>query len=176
MKVFLSEEQIHKRIQELGKTITIDFSGKQLTVVGILKGSFIFLADLIRNINLPLTVDFMEVSSYGDHTKSTGIVQLKRDLSFSVEGKDVLIVEDIIDTGLTLNWIYDHLFLQKPASIQIAALLTKPDKMQCKVPVEYIGFPIDDSFVVGYGLDAAGMHRNLPYIAAIETEKSYEIP
>ncbi|NLN14428.1 MAG: hypoxanthine phosphoribosyltransferase [Tissierellia bacterium] len=169
-EVLLSEEEIEARVKELGKEITKDYEGKNLLVVGILKGAVIFMAELCKHIDLPIMIDFMAVSSYGSSTESTGEVKIIKDLDFSVEGKDVLIVEDIIDTGLTLSYLSEILKKRGANSVRIATLLDKPDRRNIEVKVDYLGFSIPDEFVVGYGLDYAELYRNLPYIAAIKEE------
>ncbi|MDR7870935.1 MAG: hypoxanthine phosphoribosyltransferase [Tissierellaceae bacterium] len=169
-EVLLTEEEISLRIDELGKQITKDYEGKDLLVVGILKGAVIFMADLCKNIDLPIMIDFMAVSSYGNSTKSTGEVKIIKDLDFSVEGKDVLIVEDIIDTGLTLAYLTDNLKKRGANSVKIVTLLDKPERRNIEVKVDYLGFSIPDEFVVGYGLDYAELYRNLPYVASLKEE------
>lgn len=168
--VLLTEEEIALRVSELGKEITKDYQGKDLLLVGILKGAVIFMAELCKNIDLPLMIDFMAVSSYGNSTKSTGEVRINKDLDFSVEGKEVLIVEDIIDTGLTLSYLTDNLKKRGANSVKIVTLLDKPDRRNVEVKVDYLGFSIPDKFVVGYGLDYSELYRNLPYIASLKEE------
>jgi hypoxanthine phosphoribosyltransferase len=163
-EILLTEEQIHTRIQELGAQITQDYQDKDLVLVGVLRGSYLFLADLSRHIDLPVIVDFLAVSSYGTRTQSSGVVRLTSDLSTSIVDKDVLIVEDIIDTGLTMNYLIENLQTRKPRSIKVCALLDKPARNIQPVNVHYLGFEIPDKFVVGYGLDYMGRYRNLPYI------------
>ncbi len=170
--IYLSEKQIQKRIQELGETITQDMKGKDLVCIGILKGSIIFMADLIRHIQLPLSIDFMAASSYGDAMKSSGVVKINMDLAHPIEGKDVLIIEDIVDTGLTLDYLLKHLKMRKPKSLTLCSLLLKPSKLKKPIQVDYLGFSIDDRFVIGYGLDHAEKFRNLPYLAYVEEEDS----
>lgn len=171
LKVMLSAEQVAARVAALGAQITRDYSAKlgadELVCIGILKGSFVFLADLVRTIDLPVVVDFIALSSYGDATESSGVVQLTQDLSRPIAGKHVLIVEDIVDTGLTMKYLLENLHTRHPASIQLASLLEKPTKNQAGVKVDYLGFAIEDKFVVGYGLDAASRYRNLPYIGVV---------
>ena len=169
-EVLLTEEEISFRIKELGKEISKDYKGKDLLLVGILKGAVIFMAELCKNIDLPLKIDFMAVSSYGNSTKSTGEVKIVKDLDFSVEGKDVLIVEDIIDTGLTLAYLTDNLKKRGANSVKIVTLLDKPDRRNVEVRVDYLGFSIPNEFVVGYGLDYAELYRNLPYVASLKEE------
>ena len=169
-EILLSEEQIQKRVKELGHEISLDYQDKNLMVVGILKGAVIFMADLVKSIKLPITMDFMAVSSYGSSTISTGEVRIIKDLDFSVEGKDILIIEDIIDTGLTLNYLTDNLRKRGASSVKICTLLDKVDRRTVGVPVDYLGFEIPDEFVVGYGLDYAEQYRNLPYVGALKEE------
>ena len=161
--VLISEEQIRERVAALGREITRDYAGRPLVVVGVLKGSFIFFADLVRAIDLPLSVDFIGISSY-QGTHSTGVVQITSDLTRPVEGVDVLLVEDIVDTGLTMKYLLANLATRRPASVRICALLEKPARARVQVPIAYKGFVIDDVFVVGYGLDWDGKLRNLPFV------------
>jgi hypoxanthine phosphoribosyltransferase len=169
-EVLVSEENIEKRVRELGTQITEDYRGKDLMLVGILKGAAIFMADLARNIDIPLTMDFMAVSSYGNATQSSGVVRIVKDLDTSIEGKDILIVEDIIDTGLTLGYLTDNLTKRGARSVRICTLLDKPERRKVNVPVDYRGFIIPDEFVVGYGIDYAEKYRNLPYISSLKEE------
>lgn len=170
LTVMLSEDDIRKRVRELGAEITRDYAslGGELVLVGILKGSFVFLADLARAIDLPVHVDFIGLSSYGDATESSGVVRLTSDLSKPVDHKHVMVVEDIVDTGLTMHYLLDNLRTRSPATIKLASLLEKPSKNTSGVVVDYLGFTIPDKFVVGYGLDAGGTHRNLPFVAVME--------
>ncbi len=164
-----SEEQIMARVRELGAQITGDYAGKELVLVSVLKGSCIFLADLMRAIDLPLTIDFMAVSSYKDGTRSTGDVEILKDLSNSIREKDVLVVEDIIDTGLTLSRLLDILGSRGANSIKLASFLDKPEpRIKTELSIDYTGFVVPNKFVVGYGLDAAGRYRNLPFIAVVK--------
>lgn len=169
-QVLLSEEEIKDKVKELGAIITNDYKGKDLIIVGILKGAVVFMSDLCREIKLPVLMDFMAVSSYGTSSLSTGEVRIIKDLDFSVENKHVLIVEDIIDTGHTLSYLSDNLRKRGANSVKIATLLDKPDRRKTDVPVDYLGFEIPDDFVVGYGLDYAEQYRNLPYVAALKEE------
>ncbi|WFA07727.1 hypoxanthine phosphoribosyltransferase [Tissierella sp. Yu-01] len=169
-EVLLSEEELQKRIKELGNEITKDYKDKDLVVIGILKGAVIFMSELVKNIGLPITIDFMAVSSYGKSSISTGEVRIIKDLDFSVEGKDLLIVEDIIDTGLTLNYLTELLKKRGANSVKICTLLDKPDRRTVGVNIDYLGFEIPDEFVVGYGLDYAEQYRNLPYVGALKEE------
>jgi hypoxanthine phosphoribosyltransferase len=155
---------IAARIEALGAQITADYAGRRLCVVGVLKGSFMFFADLVRHIELPLACEFIGISSYGQGTKSSGVVKITYDLQHSIENWDVLIVEDIIDTGLSMQYLLKNLATRNPRSLKVCTLLTKPDNTQIKVPIDYTGFTIPNAFVVGYGLDLAGTYRNLPFI------------
>lgn len=168
--VLVTEEEIEAKVKELGKQITEDYRGKNLMLVGILKGAVIFMADLAKNIEMPILMDFMAVSSYGKSSTSTGIVRIIKDLDCSIEDKDILIVEDIIDTGLTLSYLTDNLNKRGAKSVKICTLLDKPDRRKAQVPVDYRGFIIPDEFVVGYGLDYAEQYRNLPFVAALREE------
>ena len=167
--VMISQEKIAARVKEMGAKISKDFAGKPIVVIGVLKGSFLFLADLVRAIENPLTVDFLGVSSYSG-TESTGVVKITHDLTKPIQGKHVLIVEDIVDTGLTLQYLVENLKTRNPASLKVACLLDKPSRAKVRVPLEYVGFTIDDEFVVGYGLDYDGLYRNLPHIAIYRGE------
>lgn len=167
----IPEEKIRKRVQEMAAEISRDYEGHRPLMVGILKGAFIFLADLVRALKIPVEVDFLAVSSYGKSTISSGAVQIIKDLSEDIEGRHVLIVEDIVDTGLTLRYIYDLLQARKPASLKIAVLLDKKERRQVHVPVHYVGFEVPDLFLVGYGLDFAEQFRNLPYIRELTEEE-----
>ncbi|MCC6809320.1 MAG: hypoxanthine phosphoribosyltransferase [Deltaproteobacteria bacterium] len=166
-KVLFSKEKLDERIKVLGAEITRDYKGKDLVVVGILKGSFIFMADLVRAIDLPLQVDFLGLSSYGDETSTSGVVKITNDLSKPIDHKHVLIVEDIIDTGLTMQYLLEFLKTRSPSSVKICALLEKPDNAKTKIDIAYKGFTIPNEFVVGYGLDYAGLYRNLAYIGVL---------
>jgi len=169
LEVLYSEETISSRIKELGEQITRDYAGKDLVLVSVLKGSCIFLADLMRNIDLNLTIDFMSVSSYKDGTKSTGDVEILKDLSNPIREKDVLVVEDIVDTGLTLSRLLEILGSRGAASIKLASFLDKPEpRIKKELKIDYTGFVVPNKFVVGYGLDAAGRYRNLPFIAIVK--------
>ncbi len=171
-QVLLTEAQIKQRVAELGAQISLDYAGKDLMLVCILKGASIFLADLVREITIPLSYDFVAVSSYGADTKSSGVVRILKDLDESVESKHVLVIEDIVDTGLTLrlSYLLENLRSRRAASVKICTLLDKPSRRRMDVPVDYFGFKIDDHFVIGYGLDYAGMYRNLRYIGILKPE------
>ena len=169
-EILVSEDDINKRVVELGEMITKDYIDKDLVVIGILKGAVIFMSELVKNIKLPITMDFMAVSSYGKSTVSTGEVRIIKDLDFSVEGKELLVVEDIIDTGLTLSYLIDNLKKRGANSVKVCTLLDKPDRRTVGVEVDYLGFEIPDEFVVGSGLDYAERYRNLPYVGALKEE------
>lgn len=169
-KVLIDEETLMKRVKELGAKITDDYKDKQLVVIAILKGAIIFTSDLIKEIKLPLEIDFMDTSSYGASTKSSGVVRILKDLDLEIEGKDVLIVEDIVDTGLTLHYLEENLRSRKPNSLKICCCLDKPHRRKAPVKVDYVGFNIPDEFVIGYGLDYNEKYRNLPYIGVLSKE------
>lgn len=169
-KVLVSEEDIQKKVKELGEKISEDYRNKDLLLVGILKGAVIFMSDLARSISIPLKLDFMAVSSYGKSSVSTGEVRIIKDLDFSVENKDILIVEDIIDTGHTLTYLTDNLKKRGANSVKVCTLLNKPERRESDVAIDYLGFDIPDEFVVGYGLDYAEQGRNLPYVASLKEE------
>lgn len=166
--VMISTEEIQKRVRELGEAITRDYQGRELVVVPILKGSFMFAADLTRAINLEHRVDFLGLRSYGAGTESSGVVQFTHDLTQPVNGEDVLIVEDIVDTGLSMRYLLDNLATRHPRSLKLCSLLHKPARTRVKVPIDYLGFTIEDRFVVGYGLDYNEKFRNLPYIGVLK--------
>ena len=168
IRTLISSEQIQKRVQELGAEITRDYDGRSLVLICVLKGSFVFAADLARAIDLPLRIEFLGVQSYGDDTESSGVVQITQDLTKPVEGEDVLVVEDIVDTGLTLHYLTDQLSARHPASVKVCSLLHKPSRKKMDVGIDYLGFTVEDVFVVGYGLDWAQRYRNLPMIGVVE--------
>jgi hypoxanthine phosphoribosyltransferase len=161
-------EQLQARVAELAAQITGDYHGRELFLMGVLKGAVFFLADLTRQIDLPCELDFMAISSYGSLTDSSGVVRILKDLDAPIEGKDVLIVEDIVDSGLTLNYLLRNLRGRGPRSLEVCALLVKPSRRKVELPIRYVGFEIPDQFVVGYGLDLDQRYRNLPYVAAVE--------
>lgn len=169
-KVLLTEEEILNRVKELAAEISKDYQGKDLLVVGILKGSVLFASDVIKNITIPCQIDFMAVSSYGNSSETSGIVRILKDLDHSIEGKDILIVEDIIDSGVTLDYLLKYLKARKANSIEIITLLTKPARRKVDINVKYCGFEVPDEFLVGYGLDFAEKYRNLPYIGILKEE------
>jgi hypoxanthine phosphoribosyltransferase len=163
----ISKAAIEERIAALGRTITEEYAGKELVLVSVLKGSFMFCADLSRVIQLPLAIEFLGLKSYGDSQSSSGVVQITSDLSRPIEGKDVLIVEDIVDTGLTLEYLRKNLSTRGPRSVKVCALLHKPSRARVKSNIDYLGFSVDDVFVVGYGLDWAEPYRNLPFVGYV---------
>ena len=167
-EVLFTEEQLRQKVDELGAQITADYQGKNPLIVSVLKGSYVFMADLTRRINVPCQVDFMVVSSYGAGTKTSGEVQIIKDLENSIDGRDLIIVEDILDSGVTLNYLMKVLTARGANSIRLCTLLSKPDSRRVDVPVDYLGFEIPDEFVVGYGLDFAERYRNLPYIGILK--------
>lgn len=169
-EILFSENQLKERISELGKQISKDYEGKDLVLIGVLKGSVVFMADLIKTIDIPLSIDFMAVSSYGSSTTSSGVVRILKDLDHEIEGKDVLIVEDIIDSGITLKYLVKYLEGRKPNSLSIACLLNKPERRKADIECKYIGFDVPDYFLVGFGLDFAEKYRNLPYIGILKPE------
>ncbi len=174
IEVLLSADAIHRRVAEMGAQITRDYADHELVLVGVLTGAVMFLADLIRNVALPMELDFVATSSYGKATRTSGEVRLVKDLGHAVQGKHVLLAEDIIDTGLTLRYLLETLQARQPASIACCVLLDKPSRRQVEVPVQYRGFEIEDRFVVGYGLDHAGRYRNLPYIGILKEVENRE--
>ena len=169
-EILITEEEIKNKITELGKKISKDYKGKNLILVGILRGAVIFMADLARKISIPMVFDFIAISSYGAETKSSGVVRILKDLDVNIKGKDVLIVEDIVDTGLTLDYLLRMLKSRKPSSIKVCTFLTKTARRKVNVKVDYSGFDIPNKFVVGYGLDYAGKFRNVPYVFTLNSE------
>lgn len=169
-EVLFSEEKIMDTVKEIAKKISKDYEGKDLLVVGVLKGSVLFASDLIKNITIPCEIDFMAVSSYGNSSETSGVVRILKDLDHSIEGKDLLIVEDIVDSGVTLNYLLEYLKTRKAKSVEIAALLTKPSRRKVELEVKYSGLEVPDEFLVGYGLDFAEKYRNLPYIGVLKEE------
>lgn len=167
-EILIEQEQIQRRVAEMGRQITEDYRGTELVLVCVLKGSSVLTADLMRAIDLPLSVDFIAISSYGESTKTSGVVRLVKDMEEDISGKHVLVVEDIVDTGLTLNYLLEALHVRKPASLKVCALLSKPARRRVEVPTHYLGFTIDDYFVVGYGLDFKNRYRNLPYVGVLD--------
>ena len=166
-EILVQPDDLSRRVRELGRQITADYAGRDLLLVGVLKGAVFFLSDLMREIEVPCEVDFMAVSSYGSATSSSGVVRILKDLDRDIAGRDVLIVEDIVDSGLTLQYLLRNLAARDPASIEVCALLTKPERRKVEVEPRYVGFKIANRFVVGYGLDHAERYRNLPYVAVL---------
>jgi hypoxanthine phosphoribosyltransferase len=167
-EVLIDEPTLQSRIVELGEEISNDYAGRDLLLVGVLKGAVFFMADLMRGLTIPCEIDFMAISSYGDSTDSSGVVRILKDLDINIEGRDVLVVEDIIDSGLTLSYLMRNLEAREPASLEICALLTKPERREIEVPVRYVGFEIPNRFVIGYGLDFGERYRNLPYVGILD--------
>ena len=166
-EVLIDAETLQNRIRELGDEISGDYAGRELLLVGVLKGAVFFMADLMRSIAVPCEIDFMAISSYGASTDSSGVVRILKDLDINIEGRDVLVIEDIIDSGLTLSYLLRNLESREPASLSVCALLTKPERREIEVDVRYIGFEIPNKFVIGYGLDFAERYRNLPYVGVL---------
>ncbi|MEK3669314.1 MULTISPECIES: hypoxanthine phosphoribosyltransferase [unclassified Paenibacillus] len=169
IKVLVSKDQLQQRVQELGAEISRDYEGKELVLIGILKGGAVFMSDLMREITLPVGIDYMSVSSYGASSTSSGVITIKKDIDTDIRGKHVLLVEDLIDTGLTLQHLRQLFALREAASVRICTILSKPSRRLVEVPVEYCGIDIPDEFVVGYGLDYAEQFRNLPEVWIVET-------
>jgi hypoxanthine phosphoribosyltransferase len=169
-EILIDEEALQARIRELGAEISADYEGRDLLLVGVLKGAVFFMADLMRELAVPCEIDFMAISSYGAATDSSGVVRILKDLDINVAGRNVLVVEDIIDSGLTLSYLIRNLRARKPASLEICALLTKPERREIDVAVRYVGFEIPNRFVIGYGLDFAERYRNLPYVAVLHAD------
>lgn len=169
-RVLIDSATIAERVAEMGRAIAADYAERDVLLVPVLKGSFVFAADLARAIDLPLAIDFLGVRSYGAGTETSGVVQITHDLSHPISGKDVILVEDIIDTGLTMAYLFEVLATRHPRSIAVASLLHKPSRTRTPIEIKYLGFTVDDVFVVGYGLDHAERHRNLPYLAVLEEE------
>ena len=167
-ETLVSEAQLRQRVIELGQEISRDYAGRSLLLIGVLKGAMFFLSDLMRSIEVPVEVDFMAVASYGSATDSSGVVRILKDLDVVIEDRDVLIVEDIVDSGLTLQYLMRNLGSRNPRTLEVCALLTKPARRKVELPTRYVGFQIPDRFVVGYGLDYAERHRNLPFVAVLE--------
>jgi len=166
--VYLTREELQTRVSELGREITRDYDGRDLLLVGVLKGAVFFLSDLMRHIEIPVEVDFMAVASYGSQTDSSGVVRILKDLDAAIDGRDVLIVEDIVDSGLTLQYLMRNLGARNPGSLEVCALLTKPERRRVDLPTRYVGFEIPNRFAIGYGLDHAQKYRNLDYVAVLE--------
>ncbi len=169
-EILVQADELQRRVRALGAEISADYEGRQLLLVCVLKGAVFFLSDLMRQLQIPCEVDFMAVASYGDSTDSSGVVRILKDLDAPIEGRDVLIVEDIVDSGLTLKYLLRNLAARRPASLEVCALLTKPERRKAQIDAKYIGFEIPNRFVIGYGLDHAERHRNLPFVAALTNE------
>jgi hypoxanthine phosphoribosyltransferase len=167
-EVLIEQETLAARVAELGAEVSADYEGRDLLLIGVLKGAVFFMADLMRHLTVPCEVDFMAISSYGAATDSSGIVRILKDLDINIEGRHVLVVEDIIDSGLTLSYLIRNLESREPATLEVCALLTKPSRREIDVPVRYVGFEIPNKFVVGYGLDFAERYRNLPYVGVLD--------
>src|SRR6266436_3201413 len=168
LELLISAEQIARRVREMGAQIERDYQGKELGLLGVLKGSYMFISDLARSIDLPLSIDFSALSSHGEATESTGVVKITSDLAKPIENKHVLIVEDIVDTGLTMRYLLDNLATRRPASVKLCTLLHKPSRARTRIPIDYLGFQIEDRFVVGYGLDHGDKYRNVPFIGVLK--------
>jgi hypoxanthine phosphoribosyltransferase len=169
-EILVSEEDLERRVAELGAEVSRDYAGRDLLLIGVLKGAVPFIADLMRTLEVPCEVDFMAVSSYGSATDSSGVVRILKDLDAPIEGRDVLLVEDIIDSGLTLHYLTKNLRARNPASLEVCALLTKPERRRVEMPIRYVGFEIPNRFAIGYGLDHGQRYRNLRYVAALEDD------
>src|ERR671917_1320706 len=168
-EILVQPDDLARRVRELGSQITADYQGRDLLLVGVLKGAVFFLSDLMRHIAVPCELDFMAVASYGSATDSSGVVRILKDLDVALEGRHVLIVEDIIDSGLTLQYLLRSLGARDPASVEVCALLVKPERRKVELPIRYVGFEIPNRFAIGYGLDHAEKHRNLPFVAALQS-------
>ena len=169
-EVLIEADGLQQRVAELGEEISADYAGRDLLLVGVLKGAVFFMADLMRQLTVPCEVDFMAISSYGASTDSSGVVRILKDLDINIESRDVLVVEDIIDSGLTLSYLIRNLEAREPASLEVCALMTKPDRREIDVPVRYVGFEIPNRFVIGYGLDFGERYRNLPYVGVLDPD------
>ncbi|MGE5690652.1 MAG: hypoxanthine phosphoribosyltransferase [Pseudomonadota bacterium] len=169
-EILIEHDSLQRRIAELGEEISEDYAGRDLLLIGVLKGAVFFMADLMRQLTIPCEIDFMAISSYGAATDSSGVVRILKDLDINIEGREVLVVEDIIDSGLTLSYLVRMLESREPASLEICALLTKPERREIEVDVRYTGFEIPNRFVIGYGLDFAEHYRNLPYVAVLHPD------
>ncbi len=169
-EILVTREALHQKVKELAARIDKDYEGRDLVLIGVLKGASVFLSDLMREIRIPLEIDFIAVSSYGDSAESSGVVRILKDLDMAIDGKDVILVEDIVDTGLTLNYLLKNFKDRKAASVKICTLLDKPERRKAEIDIDYVGFVIPDEFIVGYGIDYAEKYRNLPYVAALKRE------
>ena len=170
-EILVQQDELAERVRQLGEEISQDYEGRDLFLVGVLKGAVFFLSDLMRHMRVPCEVDFMAVASYGSSTASSGIVRILKDLDAPIQGREVLIVEDIVDSGLTLSYLLRTLRARNPASLEVCALLTKPERRKVELPIRYVGFEIPNQFVVGYGLDHAERYRNLPFVAVLQETK-----
>jgi len=169
-EILVGEQQLRSRVRELGDEISTEYEGRDLLLIGVLKGAVFFMADLMRHIRVPCEIDFMAISSYGASTDSSGVVRILKDLDINIEGRHVLVVEDIVDSGLTLSYLMRNLESREPATLEVCALMTKPARREIEVPIRYVGFEIPNKFVIGYGLDFAERYRNLPYVAVLHPE------
>jgi hypoxanthine phosphoribosyltransferase len=169
-EVLIDEDALHRRIAELGEELSADYAGRDLLLIGVLKGAVFFMADLMRKLTVPCEIDFMAISSYGGQTDSSGVVRILKDLDMNIKDRNVVVVEDIIDSGLTLSYLMRNLRSREPASLEICALMTKPSRREIEVPVRYVGFEIPNRFVVGYGLDFLERYRNLPYVGVLNAD------
>jgi hypoxanthine phosphoribosyltransferase len=167
-EVLVSTEDLERRVSELGAEISRDYEGRDLVMIGVLKGAVLFIGDLMRELTVPCEIDFMAVSSYGSATDSSGVVRILKDLDSAIDGRDVLLVEDIVDSGLTLHYLLKNLSARNPASLEVCALLTKPERRRIELPIRYVGFEIPNRFAIGYGLDYAQRYRNLRYVAVLD--------
>ncbi len=167
-QILVQQDDLTHRVRELGQAVSADYQGRELLMVGVLKGAVFFLSDLMRHVDVPCEVDFMAVSSYGSSTDSSGVVRILKDLDAPIAGRDVLLVEDIVDSGLTLSYLLRTLKARDPATLEVCALLTKPERRKVDLPIRYVGFEIPNRFAIGYGLDHGERYRNLPYVAALE--------
>jgi hypoxanthine phosphoribosyltransferase len=174
-EILIEEDRLRERVAELGEEVSADYAGRDLLLIGVLKGAVFSMADLMRHLTVPCEVDFMAISSYGAATDSSGVVRILKDLDINIEGREVLVVEDIIDSGLTLSYLMRNLEAREPASLEICALMTKPDRREIDVPVRYVGFEIPNRFVIGYGLDFGERYRNLPYVGVLDPELAGDV-
>ncbi len=175
-EILVQPDDLRQRVRALGQQVTVEYAGRDLFLIGVLKGAVFFLADLMRHIDIPCEVDFMAVSSYGSATDFSGVVRILKDLDTPIEGRDVLIVEDIVDSGLTLQYLMRNLGARNPASLEVCALLTKPERRKVELPIRFVGFEIPDRFAIGYGLDFAERFRNLPYVATLREHEASDVP
>jgi hypoxanthine phosphoribosyltransferase len=174
-EILIDEDSLQRRIADLGDEVSADYAGRDLLLIGVLKGAVFFMADLMRRLTVPCEIDFMAISSYGGQTDSSGVVRILKDLDMNIKGREVLVVEDIIDSGLTLSYLMRNLRSREPASLEICALMTKPSRREIDVPVRYVGFEIPNRFVIGYGLDFEERYRNLPYVGVLNADLIAEV-